>query len=229
VAVLGDALAAFDLANPFAPAAVHSCRLPGVRGAANWPDGLLTFGAGGFASIDRELRTARVGPDGPCDDVLDAVPGAGAWYVLAHDAIEVRTQRLCPVAAVPCEGARCLLRLGHRIVAGGATGIAVYDVSRGGEPQLESGHGGIAVAALCLPPQPSAAAVVAVLEDGSARALAIARGAVTPTAFYPRPPWFFDSLRIRDLLVRVSPDRSALDVGVLGAAQLVGAEAMAAA
>jgi hypothetical protein len=215
-ATVEDGIVTFDLSNPYRPVCVGSWHQPGLSGVCSWQYGLLAFGPDGFVSIDSDAAMKSIGPECESDAVMDAIAGAGVVYVLTSEALEVRTLRLCRMSGSPVAGGRSMIRAGRRLVVGGRNGLAMYDISEANRPRLETSRDDLNVTALALPPEEHANALLAVLEDRSARILSLHEGRLHETATYSRGPWFADSVRLGRLVVRVGADRLHLNVGLFG-------------
>lgn len=85
---------AFDLSSPSKPVRTGAWPWADQTGACNWHNGLLLFGADGFASIDGEGRLKPAGPACEGARVADAIVGADVVYALMDEALEVRSLRL---------------------------------------------------------------------------------------------------------------------------------------
>lgn len=212
---------AFDLSNPSKPVRTGAWPWADQTGACNWHNGLLLFGADGFASIDGEGRLKPAGPACEAARVADAIVGADVVYALTDEALEVRSLRLCRTRQVECAGGRSLVRLGSKLIAGGRNGLALFDVSDPARPRLELTAAGLPVVEVCAPRDVSSGSVVVVLDDGSARMLMLRDGTFEETARFVQPPWFVGTAQLGDLLIRIGEGRLHLDIGRLGESQLV--------
>ena len=100
------------------------------------------------------------------------------------------------------------MRVGNRLVVGGAEGVSVVDLDASGlgAPRRFPLDGG-AVVGLERRPRSDGGTVLATLDDGSARMLDVTpNGDVETRARYPNPPWFAGSARLGNVLVRVAGD-----------------------
>jgi hypothetical protein len=225
VAILEDGIAAFDLSNPATPRRIGRWQIDGLQGACNWSDGLLAFSEDGFVTIDGQLRMTPVGPSLEPSPILGATPGDRAVHVLTGNALEVRSHRLVVRSQDPSDDARCMLRLGSRLLTGGPRGVTVRRLTA-------TGHGaGVrslpTLSVTDLEPAPDDQAVLVTLEDGSARLLLIdADDRMREIGQYAEVPWFAGGSRLGDALVVVGDGARSLQVNVLGQARAVGADAM---
>ncbi|HET6999097.1 MAG TPA: hypothetical protein VFI03_10960 [Solirubrobacterales bacterium] len=227
VAVLDRGLVAFELSNPRLPRRLGSWQVPGLRGALEWPGGLLAVSTQGFFNLDREGQLSRIGPDQEPSRVLDAALGGEAVHVLTEEELQVRSPQLETVSSQPSDRGLCLLGIGERLIVGGSYGIAVYRPGEGGELG-EAEHSwpdyrvvGLEDAGLAAEGQ-----VLAHLDDGSAWLLAFGEDdRVVEVAEFLERPWFAGGVRLERALVLLGEESRSLQISIPGKARLVGAEA----
>lgn len=229
VAVLDDVLVAFDLAMPARPRRIGRWPIEGLRGARPWRDGLLVCHRDGFAFVGADRGMTAAGPRREPSPLLDATVDRETVHVLTSTAIETRSADLTVRSQVDAEGARCLLRVGRHLVAGGdQPGIAVHRLGPDGTvTSVERSLPDIEVAVLELASgDADGGTVLATLTNGSAWLFVFdAHDRGRMIASYPEVPWFAGSTRTESAVVRVSPDRRWLEVSTLGESRRVGAEA----
>ncbi|GIJ77828.1 hypothetical protein SAMN05443287_11178 [Micromonospora phaseoli] len=226
-AVLSDGIAAYDVGSAARPRAVGRWYVDGVRRALNWWSGLLVVTEDGLFNVDAERRLRRVGPAEEPAPLLDAASGPGAMYVLTADGLQVRSRSLSRRSSVAVHGARSLLRVGGRLLVGGAAGVAVYRMTGTGlsvdpvvsVPELDVTH----LAAVIVEDE---GAVLATVADGTWRSLVVdERDRVSVVAEYPERPWFAGAARLGDTFVLVDDRGGALEVLTAGVARPVGSDA----
>jgi hypothetical protein len=213
--VLKDAVVAFDVTNPQVVGRVAHWQMPGVHGALNWEGGLVLFGENGMAMVDEEGVVTSASSGCETEGVRDAVAGGGLIYAALPDAVGVFSARMCRLATVPLEDCRSVLRVGGRLLAAGKDGIAIVDLTNVRKPQVHSKCGDFPVAQLRNGPGTEPDVFVAMLGDGSARLLRICGDAIEEAASFPVRPWFVDTVRIGDVLVRIAGN--GLEIAQFGA------------
>jgi hypothetical protein len=217
VAVLEDAVAAFDVTNARAVCRVGHWRMPGVRGAVNWDGGLLLFGENGLAMLDEEGTQTAAERGCEAEGVRDAAAGDGLIYAALPDAVRVFSTRLCPVATVPIEDCRSVLIVGGRLIAAGREGLAILDLTHARKPRMHTHCDDWGVTQLRNGPGTEPDVFVATLEDGSARLLRVHGEGIEEAASFTARPWFVDAVRIGDVLVRIAGN--GLEIAQFGASK----------
>ncbi len=229
VAVLTDGLAAFDASEPTRPNRTGRWRVEGMLGAWSWPEGVLVFSEHGFLNLDPQGRLSPIGSGEEPARILDAALGEGVAYVLTERALEVRSTQLKPWSSVPAAGARCLVRLGSRVIAGGPEGIAVHRLDEEGHisPDAVRSCPDLDVTGLEIETATGHPTILATLRNGSLRALALGEDdRAQPVARFPEVPWFAGAVALRgDALALIAANRRQVQVATRGESRRVGAEA----
>jgi hypothetical protein len=229
VAVLDDGLVAYELRDGGQPRAIGHWALDEVRGAREWPQGLLAFTEDGLFNLDREQHLHRLGPEREPSRILDVAVGDGIVHVLTESGLETRSAQLTPRSSVPGEDGRCLVRLGPRLLVGGPHGIAVYRPGEAGRLEAQSVRScpDLDVSRLELSTVSGSLSILATLTDGSVRALVLDEGdRAQVVASYPSSPWLAGGIRLGDQhLIQLSDDRRDLQLSRLGESRKVGADA----
>jgi hypothetical protein len=221
LATLDEGVAAFDFSNPHRPVLVGSWRIEGVRGALNWQGALLVFGQEGVEWIDRSGR--RSGTVAKCElsSILDAAGDRQALYALTDEGVDVYSKRLCRIGAVPLEGGQCLARVGRTLVAGARRGLTIFETAKPrhlrGERFLEDTSVRAARSTLV----GEAGTFVVVPEDGTAQLLRFNQERLEEIARYSGTPWFIETVRLGDCMVKIGADRMSLDTYRFGESSVI--------
>jgi hypothetical protein len=219
--VLPEGIKAYDLSNPHRPAPIGSWSISGLRGVITWQSALLYFGEDGFGWIDG-LTGQRPAPTRCCAKPIHDVTSAGrSLYAVTDEGLDVYSPGLCQMGAVAIAGARCVTRTTGKLVVGGSQGLSVHDIAEGRRPKCGPSLDGMDVKRVARPLGSEAGSVLASLNDGSAVLLNIARSEIQQTASFPQAPWFANSLRLGDLLVRIGSNGRSLEISRFAASAVV--------
>jgi hypothetical protein len=216
LAAMKDSLVIYDLSAPSTPRLLGALSIPGVRGVTTLEGKVVAFGREGFVQIvgtdAATLSTAAAA--GP--SVLDAVVGRGVLYAAEHESLRAYSPALRPGAAVELVGSTCLALVANTLVAGGPSGIELFDVSDPQRPRRRNGKLALNTQRLVVPPDMGGRAVLAVSSEGQAWLINLLSEEPSLLVTYPRPPWFASSGRLPGLLVRIGADRRSIVVSALG-------------
>jgi hypothetical protein len=207
---------AFDLSTLSRPTLIESWPVPGLNGAIAWGDGLLGFGSEGFVSMTTH-RVLRPGCCSNAEAITDAIAGPGVLYALGSNGLQIYSPSLQLVGQVPVAAGRRLLRVGRTLIADGAGGMAIFDITQPLSPKQVGAWDGLNVTDLFSPPDVGGRCVVALLATGPAQLFELAvDGTLNSRATYPQVPWFAGSARLGGLLVRLAPGNTTIQVSAFG-------------
>ena len=212
IAVLDEALAAFDFGNLDRPRQVRSWRVPGVRGAVEWQNGLLVFGREGLGWLRGAGRASADSPNCAAAPILAAVAARDALYALTASGLDIYSQRLCRIGHLPIEGGASVAYIGGKLLVGGLRGLAVFDLRNPVHPQLQRSLEDLSITALARPLPGVAGSFIAMAQDGIGRVFRLDQGQPKEIARYGSAPWFMETVRLGDALVRLGADRLGLDI-----------------
>ncbi len=216
LAVVRDGIKMYDFSNPTRPALFRSWKIAGVRGALTWQGALLFFGEDGFGWIDGNGVRKQAVAGCQSLPILDAAASSKGLYALTKESLETYSTRLCKANEIAMDGCRSLARAPGKLVVGGRGGLFVYDTINPLYPISGPWLEGIDVRTVIRPLGYDAGTVLASLHDGSARLFYVAGYEIEETASFPESPWFVDSARMGELLLRIGKDRRSLDVSRFG-------------
>ena len=207
LAVVEDAVIAFELAAPERPAMIGFWRIPGVRGALYLQGRLLAYGEHGFSWIDEAGRMRAHETECEFGAIRAAAIGAKDVYALCGNSAAVLSHALCRRGEIPADGVSSLAVTADRLVLGGGNGVATRTLSRSRHDAFW--HGG-EVREVRRPIGYEAGTILATLRDGSARLLRLEEHGIEEIASYPVAPWFARAARIGNLLLTAGPDAQTL-------------------
>jgi hypothetical protein len=226
VAILEDAIAAFDMSNPASPALDGMWPVRGARGVLNLGRTLLAYGDSGLTAIDGTSRVmasnrrldARASIVGCLGRIVSAAVSGDSLYALTGETIDVFDQGVCKRGEIASGGARGIAVTDGWLVAGGPDGASAYRVD-GLRRELEWRGGRIQ--SVCRPLGAPAGTVLAALENRSAVLLAIGARGFEEIASYPRVPWFASAARVGSLLVTIGRGGRWLELRRFGEARAI--------
>lgn len=216
VALLQDSIMAFGLSTLSRPTLMASWPVPGLNGTIAWRDGLLGFGSEGFVTVTthRVLRPDCCSRTGA---ISDAIAGPGVLYALGINGLQIYSPSLQLVGEVPLAAGGHLLRIGGALIVAGVAGLTIFDITQPLSPREVATRGGLNVTDLVSPPDVGGRFVVALLATGPAQLFELAAdGTLNPRATYPQLPWFAGTARLADLLVRLGPGNTTIQVSAFG-------------
>jgi hypothetical protein len=220
LATLPDRLVAYDFKEGRRPLLFRTWDIPGIRGALDWQNAVLVFGENGFEWID--LRGERQAGPSSCEtgSIIDAACSSRAFYSVTAEGLQVYSARLCKTSTIEIEGARSIALTTGIIIVGGRRGLSVFDANEPLQHRNTCAED-LSVSRVLRPLGAQPGTILAVLKNGSARLFQISRGDPKEIARFKEVPWFADSTRLGDLLLRIGRDRSSLVISRFGEARLV--------
>ncbi|WP_298457873.1 hypothetical protein [uncultured Cellulomonas sp.] len=236
VALLDDRAVAYAVTSP-SPAAAERTWPGRFSGALRSAHGLLLYGDDGLAVVDRSGRLTRTVVDVP---VRDATVGAEGVVAVTRDRVlvlsptlEIRDE-IQAAGAITAAHARGRLLVGDRhgvmlrggavagaAVTGTVTGVPTGAVTGGSPDGQRLDVQDAAVVSLAHTPFVDPAAVLATLDDGTARVLVTGPDGVREVARYDAVPWFAHAVRLGDRVVRLAEGRDRLELYRVGASVLL--------
>jgi hypothetical protein len=221
IAVLDERIAAYDFGNPDRPRQVRSWRVAGVRGAVEWQNGLLVFGEDGLGWLQGASQTGAASWTCTATPVLAAVAARDALYALTDSGLDIYSRRLCWIGQLPVEGGTSVARAGGKLLVGGRRGLAVFDLANPLRPQLQRSVEDLNITALAPPLAGVPGSLIAVTEDGTTPVFRLDQGQPEEIARYRSAPWFVETVRLGDVLVKIGADRLGLDTYRFGPSAVI--------
>jgi hypothetical protein len=217
IAVLQQAVAAYDISMPLRARPAGFWRADHVRGVVPFDGGLLIYGAEGALRIDRKGAVHAVANQCALASALDVVASSGFLYAVVPDGLEVLSRsNLCRVHQKRIEQARAVLAMGSVLVIAGA-GLAIYDLREPAQPQHEIvTELGMDIRELRRESGAPGNEFTALLGDGSARSFQPGKEGLQETARYPGLPWFATKLVVGRAVVGIGSTGATLELNRLG-------------
>ncbi|MGH8093165.1 MAG: hypothetical protein ACREIF_06810 [Chthoniobacterales bacterium] len=211
---------AFDLSNPAVPVARFSWKAAGLQGIVPaQPQMLLGYGQDGFVWLDSSgVHTTEWGGGyAEQPEVYQVVAAHGLLYALTSRGLEVLSLKLNRRSTVPLEHSRSLAFIGNKLVAGGRKGLTIFHLGDPARPEPSGFHHTAAVADLVVPPGSSGHQLLAVPYQGHAQLLDFTHhGETKVVATLPVMPWYVGGARLKNLILRLNPDRTAVVLSYFG-------------
>jgi hypothetical protein len=222
IAVLQDAVAAYDVSMPLRARPAGFWRADHVRGVVPFDGGLLIYGAEGALRIDRKGAVHAVANQCALATALDVVASSGFLYAVVPDGLEVLSRsNLCRVHRKQIEQPRAILAVGSVLAIAGA-GLAIYDLRDPRQPQRELvADLDMDIRELRRESGAPGNEFTALLEDGSARSFQLGKEGLQETARYPELPWFAAKVVIGRAVVGIGPSGATLELSRLGASAVL--------
>jgi hypothetical protein len=222
IAVLQEAVAAYDVNMPLRPRPAGFWRAGHVRGVVRVDGGLLIYGADGTLRIDQNGGAHQAANPCALAKALDVAASSSFLYAVVPDGLEVLSpSNLCRVHQKPIERARAVLPVGGMLAIAGA-GLAIYDLSDPAQPKREWGADlEMEIRELRRESGAPGKEFTALLEDGSARSFQLGNEGLQETARYPELPWFAAKVVIGRAVVGIGSSGATLELSRLGASAVL--------